>query len=427
MNAEKLKKQLNAPDVQSRLEAIEQLREMIDRGEIPRPVTTTDTNNHVHTIYSFSPYSPSAAVFWAYMSGLCTVGIIDHDSIGGAREFIRAGELLGITTTIGCEVRVSFAKTSLCGKTINNPDEDTVAYIALHGLPHNKIDELELMLSQIRIKRNERNKKQVAALNEILKPYELQIDFEKEVVPISMAHEGGSITERHILFALTKKIIAKYGRGQKLIDFLENDMGIGIGKKREMLLDTDFFAYEYDVLNILKTELVPKFFIAHGKDSLDVAYVVDYARKLGVIPTYCYLGDVGQSTTGDKKEQKFEDGFLDELFDVVKDLGFEAFAYMPSRNTMEQLLRIIKKCKEYELMEISGEDINQPRQSFICKRQRERVFEHLMDSTWALVGHENAATQCAQKSIYSDKTKKAYPHMKDRIEHYKEIGLTYKK
>ncbi|MEG1859758.1 MAG: PHP domain-containing protein, partial [Christensenellaceae bacterium] len=167
MNAEKLKKQLNAPDVQSRLEAIEQLREMIDRGEIPRPVTTTDTNNHVHTIYSFSPYSPSAAVFWAYMSGLCTVGIIDHDSIGGAREFIRAGELLGITTTIGCEVRVSFAKTPLCGKTINNPDEDTVAYIALHGLPHNKIDELELMLSQIRIKRNERNKKQVAALNEI--------------------------------------------------------------------------------------------------------------------------------------------------------------------------------------------------------------------------------------------------------------------
>ncbi len=430
MDKQKLLADLNAADKEVRLEALRGLRAMLDAGELEEPVRTEDTNNHVHTTYSFSPYSPSAAVFYGYMSGLCTVGIIDHDSIGGAREFIEAGEIIGITTTIGCEVRVSFADTPFKGKTLNNPDEPTVAYIALHGLPHNKIDELNILLAEIREKRNERNALQVAKLNEIVKPYgaDLAIDFEKDVKPLSMAHDGGSITERHILFALVKKLIQKYGKGKALIDFIEQDMKIEMSATvKKMLLDTDFYAYDYDVLNVLKSNLVPRFFIEAGADSFPVKKVVDYARGLGVIPTYCYLGDVAESPTGDKKAQKFEDDILDELVPVVQKLGFEGFAYMPSRNTMEQLERVMKMCKEYGFFEISGEDINQPRQSFICLRQRDDEFRHLSDNTWALVGHENAATLDPQESIYSEKTKAQYPEMEERVAHFKEIGLAYRK
>ena len=428
MNKETLLQELNAPEKEIRLEALRGLRAMLDAGEIEEPGRTADTNNHVHTTYSFSPYSPAAAVYYAYMSGLCTVGIVDHDSISGAREFIEAGEIMGITTTIGCEVRVSFADTPFKGRTLNNPDEPAVAYIALHGLPHNKIGEMDGLLSQIRAKRNERNKKQVEKLNEIMKPYGLALDFETDVEPLSMARDGGSITERHILFGLTKKLIEKYGRGEKLIRFLENDMGIALKPNvKKMLEDTEFFAYEYDVLNVLKSELVPRFFIAQGEDSFPVKKVVDYARALGVIPTYCYLGDVAESPTGDKKAQKFEDEYLDDLFLYVKELGFEALSYMPSRNTMEQLARVMDKCRELDFFEISGEDINQPRQSFICMKQRDDAFKHLSDNTWALVGHENAATLDPCESIYSDKMKREYPQLKDRVAHFKEIGIRYKK
>ncbi len=101
------------------------------RGEIEEPGRTADTNNHVHTTYSFSPHSPAAAVYYAYTSGLCTVGIVDHDSISGAREFIEAGEIMGITTTtIGCEVRVSFADTPFKGRTSQPGRNSAVAYIA---------------------------------------------------------------------------------------------------------------------------------------------------------------------------------------------------------------------------------------------------------------------------------------------------------
>ena len=44
-------------------------------------------NNHVHTKYSFSPYSPTYAVYMAKQQGLSSVGIIDHDTFSGAEEF----------------------------------------------------------------------------------------------------------------------------------------------------------------------------------------------------------------------------------------------------------------------------------------------------------------------------------------------------
>ena len=74
-------KKLNGGTMEDRLNA---LREIV-KAEKEKPVRRdNDANNHIHTIYSFSPYSPTAAVYAARMEGLCTAGIIDHDSISGA-------------------------------------------------------------------------------------------------------------------------------------------------------------------------------------------------------------------------------------------------------------------------------------------------------------------------------------------------------
>ena len=55
-----------------------------------------------------------------------------------------------------------------------------------------------------------------------------------------MEHDGGSITERHIFYALVKKLIGKYGKGQPLLDFYRERYGHrGKGAARGMLLDTD--------------------------------------------------------------------------------------------------------------------------------------------------------------------------------------------
>ena len=42
----------------------------------------------------------------AFMSGLKTAGIMDHDSVGGNFEFIEAGKIINMATTVGMECRL---------------------------------------------------------------------------------------------------------------------------------------------------------------------------------------------------------------------------------------------------------------------------------------------------------------------------------
>lgn len=389
MNKEELILKLNDADVNVRLDSLRKLMEMIKAGEIEAPKQGNDVNNHIHTTFSFSPYSPTKAVWMAYNAGLQTAGIMDHDSLSGAREFIEAGKIVGILTTIGVECRVNMKNTPLGDKRINNPDQKGIAYCTMHGVPHQHIDEVVNFFKPYVAKRNERNRKMIDRINELTAPYGIKTDFDKDVVPLSEFVNGGSITERHLLFALSKKITERFGKGEAVVKFLTDDMGISVsGKVRGFLEDADNVNYEYDLLGALKSNLVEKFYIDADEECPEVTEMIALAAKINAFSAYAYLGDVGDSVTGDKKTQKFEDDYIDLLFDVIKDLKFKAVTYMPSRNTMEQLRRVRSMCDKYGFFQISGEDINSPRQSFICEAQRNPEFANLYESTMTLIRHE---------------------------------------
>jgi hypothetical protein len=425
MNQEiaKLVENLNHQDKEVRLESLKSLMEKINSGELPRPKTGSDVNNHIHTAYSFSPYSPAKAVWMAYQSGLATAGIMDHDSISGAEEFIQAGKIAGIATTIGVECRVDFSDTPLAGRRINNPDQDSIAYITLHGLPHTQIEKIKSYFIPYQVHRNNRNKKMVERINDLIGHPELKLDFEQDVVPISKASEYGSITERHILYALSLRLIELYGKGKALVDYLKDDLKLNISERiQNYLIDKSNPHYAYDLLGLLKSELVSAFYIDASDECPDVREVIALSKEVGAISAYAYLGDVGDSVTGDKKAQKFEDDYLDELFPLLKELGFNAVTYMPSRNTMQQLDRVRSLCREYGFFQISGEDINSSRQSFVCLAMRDEKYRNLLDSTWALIGHELTATEEITRGMFSEETINKYPDLEERIQVFKEIG-----
>ena len=73
---------------------------------------------------------------------------------------------------------------------------------------------------------------------------------------------------------------------------------------------------------------------------------------------------------------------------ALEDKGFRAVTYMPPRNTPAQLARIHDLALRHGMLEISGVDINQPRQSFNCPELRRPEFADLNEATWALVAHE---------------------------------------
>ena len=417
MNSEKmtrLENQLNHTDTQKRLMALEQLKEYATQFKVGN-----DVNNHIHTTYSFSPYSPTKAIYMARISGLKTAGIMDHDSIAGAEEFITAGNIIDMDTTIGVECRVGMKDTFLKERRINNPDQIGVAYCAIHGIPHTQIDIIKQYFDPFIENRMKRNFKMVNNINRYLKKYDITLDFQKDVISISLYKDGGTVTERHILFALANKLIEKFGKGNKIVGFLKNELGAAITSKAGGYLnDIDNDHYDFDLLGVLKTDLISKIYIDATNECPDVKDFIELAKKTGSISAYAYLGDIENSVTGDKKAQKFEDEYIEELFKLIKKLGFDAVTYMPSRNTKEQLDRVKRLCDEYELFQISGEDINQPRQKFVCEAMRKPEFQNLVDATYALINHEKEATKDINMGMFSKFIVGKIPGLKERINYF---------
>ena len=372
---------LNAP---TREERIANLKEVLKTTTFPEMVPQY-INNHIHTTYSFSPYSPTAAVYAARMEGLCTAGIIDHDSISGAEEFIEAAEIIGIPVTIGMEARVSMDGTRLEGRRTNNPDQVGVSYMTIQSVPHDKINTLTEFFKPYQAARHARNRKMIAKINEIVG---VALDYDRDVLPLSEAANNGGVTERHLMYALAIELVKQVGKGQPMIDKL-TALGMSLSEKQKaLLMDTEYPFYEYDVLGMLKGTFVPMIFIDATDECPKLQDMVKICADVDAYLCYAYLGDVGDSVTGDKKAQKFEDDYLDDVFECLKEEGVGAVTYMPTRNTPAQLERLRGLCDQYGMFQISGEDINTPRQSFIIKAMENPMFQNLIDATWKLIEHE---------------------------------------
>ncbi len=414
---QELIKKLNGGTAEDRLNALKELIEKQEEKPIRRE---NDANNHIHTIYSFSPYSPTKAAYMAYSAGLTSAGIMDHDSLSGVEEFKKACEILGLGSTCGVEVRVKFDRGF--GK-INHPDQENCIYMAAHGIPAQNVKAFNEYLEFYRQKRYARDAKMCELITGKFGKFGIELDFEKDVKPLSEARDGGSVTERHLLYALAVKLDKKFGRTESLIAFLEKDLGLKVSEKiRGFLLDENNEHFLYDLLGVLKADTA--FFYIDADEEMPLAEdFVNTAKSFGAIPAYAYLGDVGDSVTGDKKAQKFEDDFLPDLIREIKAIGIETVAYMPTRNTPAQLQRLAKLCEENKMFEISGEDVNSPRQKFACAALALPEYSHLIDATWALIGHEAISSkEGLEAGMFSEKTKQELPNIKDRIKKYSAIG-----
>ena len=373
---------LNAP---TKAERLENLKAIVKETVFP-PMVPEYINNHIHTTYAFSPYSPTAAVYAARMEGLCTAGIIDHDSISGAEEFLEAAKIVDMPVTIGMEARISMDGTRLEGRRTNNPDQVGVSYMTIQGVPHNKIETLTEFFKPYQAARHARNRKMIEKINALVG---VSLDYDRDVLPLSQAAENGGVTERHLMYALALELEKQVGKGQPMIDKLTS-LGMNLSEKQKtMLLDTEYPFYAYDVLGMLKGTFVPMIFIDATDECPKLKDMVKLCKDVDAFLCYAYLGDVGDSVTGDKKAQKFEDDYLDDVFECLKEEGVKAVTYMPTRNTPAQLERLRGLCEQYGMFQVSGEDINSPRQIFVIKAMENPMFRNLIDATWKLIEHEN--------------------------------------
>ncbi len=408
------------PDLNKRLKNLQELYSLaVSSGNTPQK--SIEVNTHVHTRYSFSPYYPAGAAWMAWKAGLQAVGIMDHDSISGAEELVSACKILNIASTAGCEIRVNTIGTRLEGRRINNPDSESILYMAVHGIAERFFSETKDFLKPIQKARQERNRRQIERLNRILENTGLAVlDYEKDVESVSLAPEGGEVTERHILYALSLSALQQWGKGAGLPAGLKTIPGLTLDRMQEdRLSDPENPHLPYDLLGIFKAEFLPSFFIQPDyNECIGIKKAVDFSRQIHAIPAYAYLGDIEESVTGDKKAEKFEDSYLDFLFEEILKIGFKAVTYMPPRNTLHQIKRVRELCRKSLLMEISGVDINSSRQSFNCPEVLRADFNRLIDSAWALIAHEKLVNLDESWDLFGDGSRTAQFSLDKRIDMY---------
>jgi hypothetical protein len=390
---------------------------------VPRP--SGEINNHIHTIYSFSPYTPAMAAWRARAAGLAVAGSVDHDSIAAAGEMLAACAALGIGGTVGCELRVSCIDSPFGKRKLNNPDSTGIAYMTIQGIPRHNISRTAAFLEPIGIARGQRNRRTTqAASDRLSKAGYGPIDYDKDVLPLSKSTEHGSVTERHILAAAATAIMARHGSGSALVTGVSSQLGIHVPARLAALLADPGNPHAlYDLIGLLKASLLDTIFVQPGADEcIPVRTATAFARGIGAIPAYAYLGDVADSPTGDKKAEKFEDDFLDALLPWLVDTGFQAITYMPPRNTPAQLSRLRSLCERHGLMEISGVDINSSRQSFNCPEVLQPTMSRLIDTTWALVAHEKLSGMDPALGLFATGSPQAVLPLPERIDRYAAVG-----
>jgi hypothetical protein len=310
-------------------------------------------------------------------------------------------------------------------RKINNPDSLGLAYMTVQGVPKPARAEIQAFLAPLRAARLERTRQMTDSANVLLAEAGLEeLDFSRDVMALSQYSSGGGITERHLLSAAAGRLIRKYGKGPGLTEGLKSKFQVKVsGRAEKNLGDPGNIHYLFDLLGVLKADFLPRIFIQPGEtECLPAKAVTDFANRLGGVPCYAYLGDVEESPTGDKKAERFEDAYLEELFGALLSLGYRGVTYMPPRNTPEQIRRVQGLCAEAGLMEISGVDINSSRQSFNCPEVLAPECRHLTDTTWALIAHERLASADPALGLFSLENPRAGGSLGDRLRVYSVLG-----
>jgi hypothetical protein len=221
-------------------------------------------------------------------------------------------------------------------------------------------------------------------------PYGVYLDFERDILPLSRFSEGGSVTERHLLFALGLGLVETAGRAA-VAAFLKDCLGLSLTEIQEARLsDVSNPYFDYDLLDVLKARLVGRIYVPATDECLSLAQAKELAAGSGALLCYEYLGNTGDLGDPDKKTQRFEDACLDDVARVLADYRVDGVTYMPSRGAAEQHAHVRELCARYGFKEILGEDISSPRQPFIVSQLEQPEYAHLVCATWELVKRDRA-------------------------------------
>ena len=386
----------NGRSSSSRLSALKKLKKTLPEGKKKSDAVNIQT----HTTYSFSAYTPTMAAYMAYKFDLQVAGILDNYTMAGAEEFIAACKILGLTYSVGVEMRADFQ------------EGDTPYYnVALLGIAQRHFKKVEDQLAPFRTSRRENVETTLKAVNEKVAPYGISIDYRKDVKPLVKE----VLLSKYVYFALSEKIIEKFGMGERACLFLAEDLKMDLTEtEKGLLCDVTNPYYVYDLTNIISDNYT----IFHTfKKYPSPEAVVKMGHSVGAIVSFEYFIKRGK----DKRTEDQKIAYHETLIKKLKALGFDAISFDPDKFSKKVLEHFKKLLKENEILPLNLTRVEFPRRRFDCTCKDKEMKVAMTDSVYAIVGSEICENNKASQGFISGDDV-LIKDFKERVKLFAQIG-----
>lgn len=405
-----LEPQLNSADGNERIAALRIIKslERQDKSLVPRRLPNRARFNQ-KSVFSGTPNHPVNLVYHSYREGCSVCGVIDTLTTSASAELAEACSIVGITPLYGVELSVRCGEEK--GLRINSPLQHDLVNIYLLGVPECCLEALNERLAEKRSFRVERMRRMTENLNNRLGELGISLDFDRDILPLSEAENGGSLSEQHILRALCDRLISVYGMGASLLSVLGEEFDIVPSAKAEKsLLNAENPNYRRDLTAVMQN-FVKEFYVEAKEECFAPEELSALAKECGGVIAYPYIGDIEQTLHGETVAEKYEDDFLEPLLEKLKECSVRAVCYRLTSNTPEQIERVRELCKQFGLMEISAG-------ATLSRKQQDNRFDveenrFAADCMWAVAGNSRANN--AEETLFSDTSCQMLPALSDRI------------
>jgi hypothetical protein len=323
---------------------IESLRAIVesgmDSGKIPSSLRSSPPNDprylkinlHIHTGESFGVFqNATEAVLEGYIAGLAYMGINDHYTVAGHREFKEACTIAGIKPLLSMEAIAKSPEEAEKGLRINDPHNPGRCYVSSKGVskPFIAGNEGTGYLEQMRYATFLRNTQIAEKIGEFLKSQGFEKPFTYDLV---LSHTPqGNVTERHLALALCQYLQEEFGTPEGIIRFM---------RKFWTSFDEKIAHDAVELQSYLREVFIKVGGIAYVEESdeafLDLRSMLRLHLEIGGIPSYSLIGS---PLTEIERDIPF-------LFDWLEEHNIFAVDVFPEKVDFDRLKSIVDEAKK---------------------------------------------------------------------------------
>jgi len=383
-----LEARLDSFDRPQRDQALGDLLDLAQKGDVRLPEPQPKVNLHTHSFYSYNAlgYSPTHIVWRARREGLTAVGLVDFDLFDGVDEFFKAGQRLGIPTVAGMETRATIPEFAT--REINSPGEPGIAYHMVMGVARSAIDDpwARDFADTLRASARRRNESVVQRVNAYLDP--VVLDYTADVLPLS---PSATPTERHLCVAYEKKAEAAFPDPADRARFWADRLGAPEAQV------ADLFGDSRRLQALIRSKTMKRGGVGYQKPTPDTFPLMRDVNRLalamGAVPTATWLDG---TSAGEQA--------IDELLDLHVAAGTAALNIIPDRNwnIPDPNAKAVKVRNLYRVVEIAdrrglplnvGTEMNAPGLKFVDDFEAPElapVVQSFLRGADVMVGHTAA-------------------------------------